>query len=150
MGAPKTRTIRLPVFVHASPKKVFDAVTRPELLTRWFMHRASITPKWGGSYSFSWEGGPTHTGRIVDFVRGKRMTLTWQWPGLEKLGVTKMKLSVERKADGSILRFTHSGFLTGGPWTDLYEGAIRGWTYFMMNFKSVMETNHDLRSPYDW
>jgi len=91
----KTRTIRLPIFVHASPKRVFDAITRPELLTRWFMDRATISPRKGGSYAFTWEGGPTHTGQIVDFVRGKRMTLTWQWPGLEKLGVTKLRLTVE-------------------------------------------------------
>jgi uncharacterized protein YndB with AHSA1/START domain len=150
MKSPKARTIRLPIFVHKSPSVVFDAITKPELLTRWFMDRATITPRKGGSYSFTWEGGPTHTGQVLEYIRGKRVTLTWQWPGKEKLGKTKLTLSVERKAGGTVLRFTHTGFLVGGPWTELYEGAIRGWTYFMMNFKSVMETNHDLRSPYDW
>ncbi|MGC2290129.1 MAG: SRPBCC domain-containing protein [Thermoplasmata archaeon] len=150
MTSPETRTIRMPIFVHASQRKVFEAITKPELLTRWFMDRATISPQKGGRYSFTWEGGPTHTGRIVDFVRGKRITLTWQWPGQEKLGVTKLKLTVEPKAGGTVLRFTHSGFLFGGPWDELYEGAIRGWTYFMMNFKSVLENGHDLRSPYDW
>ena len=150
MARSKTRTIRLPIFVHASPSRVFGAITRPELLTRWFMDRASISLQKGGSYSFAWEGGPTHTGRIVDFARGKRITLTWQWPRMEHLAVTKLRLTVEPKAGGTVLRFTHSGFLVGRPWDDLYEGAIRGWTYFMLNLKSVLETGHDLRSPYDW
>ncbi len=86
----------------------------------------------------------------MQFVRGRQLVLTWQWPGLEKLGVTRLKLSVEPHSGGTILRFTHSGFRRGSAWTDLYEGAIRGWTYFMMNLKSVLENGHDLRSPYDW
>jgi Activator of Hsp90 ATPase homolog 1-like protein len=77
-------------------------------------------------------------------------TLSWQWPGREQLGVTKLRLSIEPTEDGVVLIFTHSGFQRSGEWVELYEGAIRGWTYFMMNLKSVLETKHDLRSPCDW
>jgi uncharacterized protein YndB with AHSA1/START domain len=150
MGKATTRTLRLPIFIHASPDEVFKWITDPALLPRWMMDRAALSPSRGGSYSFTWEGGPTHTGTVTDFVPGQRITVTWQWPGKEKLGVTKLKLSVEGKDGGAVLRFTHSGFRKGGPWVDLYESSIRGWTYFMMNLKSVIETDHDLRSPYDW
>jgi len=150
MGRSKTRSIRLPIFIHASRKKVFKWVSEPKRLTRWFVDSATFSPRKGGNYSFTWEGGPAHSGKVLEFVRGKRITLSWQWPGQEDLGVTKLKLSVEPKEKGTVLRFTHSGFLKNGPWDDLYEGAIRGWTYFMMNLKSVLESGHDLRSPYDW
>lgn len=150
MAPAKTRTMRLPVFIHASPRKVFQAISEPKLLTQWFMDHATLQPHKDGTYSFTWEGGPTHTGRVLEFARGKRFTLAWQWPGLEKLGMTKLKLSIHPKAGGTLLRFTHSGFETHGAWVDLYEGAIRGWTYFMMNLKSVLENGHDLRSPCDW
>jgi uncharacterized protein YndB with AHSA1/START domain len=150
MTPSKGRTIRLPIFIHASPTRVFDAITEPEILTRWFMDRATLSAQKGGSYSFTWEGGPTHTGKVTRFVRGQQMVLTWTWPGLEKLGPTRLKLSLEPRKGGTVLRFTHSGFRRGRVWTDLYEGAIRGWTYFMMNLKSVLENGHDLRSPYDW
>ncbi|MGA7923731.1 MAG: SRPBCC domain-containing protein [Thermoplasmata archaeon] len=150
MAARKKRTIRVPVFIHASPKKVFKAITKPKLLTRWFMDSATLSARKGGTYSFAWEGGPTHTGKVLEFVRGKRLAITWQWPGQESLGMTKLKLSVEPKEGGTILRFTHTGFQTEGAWDELYDGAIRGWTYFMMNLKSVLENGHDLRSPYDW
>jgi hypothetical protein len=76
--------------------------------------------------------------------------LSWQWPGREKLEVTELKFSVEPKEGGTVLRFTHTGFGAGAAWTDLYDGAIRGWTYFQMNLKSVLEVGHDLRSPLDW
>lgn len=89
-------------------------------------------------------------GKVLEFVRGKRITLTWQWPGQEQLGVTKLRLSVEPKPGGTVLTFAHSGFQRRGAWVDLYDGAIHGWTYFMMNLKSVLDHGHDLRSPLDW
>jgi uncharacterized protein YndB with AHSA1/START domain len=145
-----TRTLRLPIFVRASPKRVFKWISTAERLTRWFSDSASLSGRKGGSYTLGWDGGPTHSGRVLEFKRGVGFTLSWQWPGKEHLGVTKLRLSIEPKEDGTVVRFTHSGFQKSGEWVELYEGAIRGWTYFMMNLKSVLETEHDLRSPYDW
>ncbi|HTT46232.1 MAG TPA: SRPBCC domain-containing protein [Thermoplasmata archaeon] len=145
-----TRTLRLPIFLHASPKRVFKWISTPERLTRWLCDSASLPARTGGTYRLGWDGGPTHSGRVLDFTRGAGFTLAWQWPGKERLGTTRLRLSIEAKDDGTVLRFTHSGFQRTGEWVDLYEGAIRGWTYFMMNLKSVMEAKHDLRSPYDW
>ncbi|MCI4336760.1 MAG: SRPBCC domain-containing protein [Thermoplasmata archaeon] len=150
MARASTRTLRLPVFIHAPPEKVFAAVTEPQLLTRWLMDRATFSAHKGAMYAFTWEGGPTHTGTILDFVPGKRFTISWSWPGHETLKATKLRLSLVPKEGGTVLTFTHSGFGTTGPWKELYEGSIRGWTYFMMNLKSVLETEHDLRYPHDW
>lgn len=138
------------MFVHATPSRVFKFISKPDLLTTWFMDRAVLPATRGGRYVFEWKGGPAHSGKVLDYVRGKRISLSWQWPGLEKLGRTRLSLSVEPKAGGTVVRFTHSGFRRAGAWVALYEGAIRGWTYFMMNLKAVLETGRDLRSPYDW
>jgi len=150
MPRAKTRTLRLPIFIHAPRKQVFDAISKPELLTKWFMDRATLSSQKGGGYEFTWEGGPTHTGRVLEFERGKRLTLTWQWHGREHLGVTRLRLTVDAKRGGTLLTFTHSGFRESKDWQDLYEGAIRGWTYFMLNLKAFLETGGDLRSPHDW
>lgn len=145
-----TRSLLVPIFINASPKKVFRWISDPKRLTRWFSDTATLSPRKGGDYTLGWDDGPTHSGKVIEFVPGKRVTLTWQWPGQENLGVTMLKLSVHPKGRGTVLRFTHTGFRRNGPWIDLYEGAIRGWTYFGMNLKSVLENGHDLRSPYDW
>jgi len=150
MARTKTRTIRLQTFVRASPKKVFKVITQPERLARWMLDEATLSPRKGGRYAFTWEGGPTHTGTVVKFERGKSITLTWQWPGIEDQLVTKLKFSVGRKEDGTILKLVHSGFPRDQRWVDLYGGAIQGWTYFLMNLKSVLDHGQDLRSPYDW
>lgn len=150
MARKRTRTLRLPIFIHAPPKRVFKWISDGKRLTRWFSDTAALSGRRGGRYTLAWEGGPTHSGRVLEFVRGRRLTLSWQWPEKEHLGSTKLKLSLEAKEKGTILRFTHSGFQGSEEWVELYEGAIRGWTYFMMNLKSVLENDRDLRSPYDW
>jgi uncharacterized protein YndB with AHSA1/START domain len=150
MPSAKSRAIELPIFIHASPDAVFRAITEPAQLTRWLLDRATLSARKGGRYSFSWEDGPTHTGRVLEFVPDEELTLSWQWPGHEKLGVTTLRLSLEAEEGGTVLRFAHTGFGAGEAWTDLYDGAIRGWTYLQMNLKSVLEVGHDLRSPLDW
>lgn len=150
MAATKMRTPRLPIFIHASRSQVFKAISEPELLKKWFVDQATLSPQRGGGYAFSWDDGPTHTGKMLEFDRGKSLTLSWQWLGQEHLGVTRLRLMVETKHGGTLLTFTHSGFRNSAAWRDLYEGAIHGWTYFMVNLKSFLESGNDLRSPYDW
>ena len=61
----------------------------------------------------------------------------------------RFKLEVEPKGKGTLVKVTHSKIPRGARWFDLYAGAVWGWTYFMMNLKSVLETGHDLRSKHD-
>jgi uncharacterized protein YndB with AHSA1/START domain len=150
MTATKTRTLRLRVFIRKPREQVFNGITDPKLLSKWFVDRAKLSAKKGGDYAYSWDGGPTHTGKVLEFRPGKRITLTWQWPGKERLGVTRLRLDVESRHGGTVLTFTHSGFRSSDAWREPYESAIRGWTYFMMNLKILLETGKDLRSPYDW
>jgi uncharacterized protein YndB with AHSA1/START domain len=150
MAVRKIRTIHLRAYVHASPKRAFRAISRPDRLTQWLLDDAVLSPRKGGRYAFTWEGGPTHSGRVLQFVQGKQLTLTWQWPGKEELLTTKLKLAVEPKKGGAVVKLTHSGFPRDPRWVDLYGGAIQGWTYFLMNLKSVLDHGHDLRSQYDW
>ncbi len=63
--------------------------------------------------------------------------------------MTKLRLSVEPRAGGTVQTFVHSGFHRRGKWADLYEGAIHGWSYLMMSLKSALDHGHDLCSPLD-
>jgi uncharacterized protein YndB with AHSA1/START domain len=145
----RSRSVRNQYYIRAPPKKVFRALTDPKRITRWFADRAELSTRKGGRYLFAWKGGPTHTGKLVEFVRGETVTFAWQWPGLEDAGTTRFKLAVEPRGKGTIVRVTHSKIPGGKKWDDLYAGAIWGWTYFMMNLKSVLETGYDLRSRHD-
>jgi uncharacterized protein YndB with AHSA1/START domain len=142
------RAVNHQYFVRASPDAVFHALTDPHWLTRWLCDRAEVSAKQGGTYLLAWNDGPTHTGTIVEFRKGRRVALAWTWPGVELQG-TVLSFSVRAREGGTVLTVEHSGFPRLEEWTELYGGAEWGWTYFALNLKSVLENGHDLRSKYD-
>lgn len=142
------RTVSHQYLIHALPERTFDAITKPEMLVRWLADRAEMSAREGGAYLLGWTDGPTHTGTVLEFDPGKRIALSWEWPGVSLRG-TVFRLSVEPKEGGSLFTVEHTGFPKLEKWTDLYGGAEWGWTYFAMNLKSFLETGHDLRSRLD-
>ena len=148
MSPDETRAVSHQYFIRTSAQRTFDAVTNPGMLVKWLADKAELTLRKGGSYRLGWNGGPTHTGTVLEFEPGKSIALSWDWPDVALHG-TVFKLSVEPKDDGSLLIVEHSGFPKVEKWADLYGGAEWGWTYFAVNLKSVLETGHDLRSHYD-
>lgn len=148
MSANGTRALSHQYFIRASPDAVFRALSDPSWLTRWLCDRAEISLRTGGTYLLAWNGGPTHTGKVVEFRPGARLALTWNWPGVDLEG-TVFSLGVQPAEHGTLFQIEHAGFPRLEQWTDLYGGAEWGWTYFAMNLKSVLETGRDLRSPQD-
>ena len=148
MSPDETRAVSHQYFIRTPAQRTFDAVTNPGMLVKWLADKAELTLRKGGSYRLGWNGGPTHTGTVLEFEPGKSIALSWDWPDVALHG-TVFKLSVEPKDDGSLLIVEHSGFPRAEKWADLYGGAEWGWTYFAVNLKSVLETGHDLRSHYD-
>jgi uncharacterized protein YndB with AHSA1/START domain len=148
MPVPATRTISHQYCIRGRPEEVFRAVTDPESIVKWLRDTARVSLHKGGANSLGWKDGPTHTGTVLAFVPGKRITLSWAWPGVDLAG-TKFTLAVEKKGEGSLLTVEHSGFPRSEGWTDLYGDAEWGWTYFAMNLKSVIEHGYDLRSERD-
>jgi uncharacterized protein YndB with AHSA1/START domain len=146
-GGPE-RKVDHQYFIRAEPAAVFRALTEPVWLTRWLCDTAEISPQKGGSYRLGWKDGPTHVGKIVEFVPGAQIALAWRWPGVELDG-TVFSLVVEPQEGGALLRILHTGFPRREEWVDLYGGAEWGWTYFAMNLKSVLEHGHDLRAKQD-
>ncbi len=148
MPSKRTRAVDHQYLIRAPPQKVFEAISRPAGLKRWLCDRAKLDPRTGGRYTLGWRNGPTHTGRIVEFVPGRSVTFEWAWEGIPVRG-TLFQLTVSPRGRGTELHVGHTGFPRDPRWVDLYAGAEWGWTYFAMNLKSVLETGHDLRAPID-
>jgi uncharacterized protein YndB with AHSA1/START domain len=148
MATQGTRTLSHQYLIRALPDRAFEAISSAAGLTRWLSDRAEITPRNGGDYTLGWNDGPTHRGKVLEFIPGRRITLSWNWEGVEIEG-TRFTLAVEPAEEGTLLKVEHSGFPRDEQWVDLYAGAEWGWTYFAMNLKSVLECGHDLRSRSD-
>ena len=51
------RTVEKELFIKATPKRVFQALTTKEDLERWFLAKAEIDLRPGGTIRFEWESG---------------------------------------------------------------------------------------------
>jgi uncharacterized protein YndB with AHSA1/START domain len=148
-AAKETRVLENQYFVRASPAQVFRALTDPERIVRWFADRAELEPRKGGAYRLGWQDGPTHAGKLLDFVPDRRVTFAWTWKEVPAVGTTRFRLEVERRGDGTLLTVSHLDIPSGIEYVELYAGAVWGWTYFMMNLKAFVEHGIDLRSKLD-
>jgi hypothetical protein len=60
-----------------------------------------------------------------------------------------MTFTVARQGRGTLLRLRHVGYPDSGGWAPIYGATQSGWSYFLMNLKSVLEHGHDLRCEQD-
>ena len=148
MASTPTRTVERAFFVRASPSNVYRAISTPKGLVSWMVVRADLPREVGARYELEFDGGWVHQGTVRRIQPGRSITLTWAWEGVPVKGTT-LTLAVRPRRGGAMFSFLHRGFPREPKWTDLYAGAERGWTYYGMNLKSVLETGHDLRSRWD-
>lgn len=147
-ASPSKRSVRQQFFIRAPPEKVFRAVSEPERLVTWFADAAEISLRKGGRFSFDWEEGFHHSGRVLEVVRGTTVLLEWVYDGPGGATArTRLRFSVAPKRKGTVVSVVNSGIPVGEKWLDVV-GIAQGWTFFLLNLKSVVETGHDLRSKH--
>lgn len=148
MSSNKTLQVDRQFFIHASPRKVFEAISTPSGLASWMVVRAELPREEGARYELEFDGGWRHHGTVDRFQARRSIALAWAWKGVPLKG-TILTLSVRSKNGGALFRVVHRGFPREQKWVELYGISEWGWTYYGMNLKSVLETGHDLRSPWD-
>jgi uncharacterized protein YndB with AHSA1/START domain len=134
-------------YFEAPVKKVFHALTDSKMLVKWFLSKAKVVPKKGGSYSFDWIGGYHMTGKVKRFETNKAVSFSWS----DKLksgewAKTTASFKVARKRRGTLLKLLHTGFKD----PEHFAECSSRWGYYLTNMKSVLNRGTDLRSKYDW
>jgi uncharacterized protein YndB with AHSA1/START domain len=145
----KVGPIRKTYYYEAPPERVFASLTVPKELTKWFLASATLTPRKGGSFRFKWlEGDYVMNGKVLDFDRPRGVRYAWIDRFGSKVFKTEVTFALTPKGKGTMLRVTHRGFKSGKKWVALYGGIQSGWTYYLLNLKSVLEHGTDLRSKH--
>lgn len=107
----------------ASPERVFEACTRPELLARWFSPKPfdvcefEADVRVGGRFAFRMTGAPGEyaaEGIYRELVPARRLVLTWTWtdgPADEPPDDATSLVTIDLKpdGDGTMLTLTHEG-----------------------------------------
>lgn len=144
---PKSYTATQAYYFKAKPERVFEALTQPKSLVRWFLSKAKIDPTSGGTFSFDWIGGYHMASKLKKYEKGKLVSFAW----IDKLkngqlAKTTASFNVAKKGLGTLLKLRHSGFKDPEHFAD----CSSRWAYYLTNMKSVLDNGRDLRSSYDW
>jgi uncharacterized protein YndB with AHSA1/START domain len=138
--SPNTSTIRVVGdFGNFTPQELFDHWVKPELLVQWWPREATVDPRLGGAYTFSWPEKDWHLrGTYTAFEPAKHLGFTWMWD--HDRGVSEplqVDLTFEEIPGGTQLRIEH------GPWADNEAaqterlGVIEGWIHFGMRLAGL-------------
>ena len=145
----KKLAIEQQYYFDSNPSEVFRALTEPSQLVKWFLASAKIKPRAGGSYTFTWQGGSSHTGVVKKAVAGRVLVLSWPDRVKGKTYLTQASFTFSKKGSGTLLTLKHTGFRQGDDWVWLFGAIQSGWAYFLTNLKSVLGQGKDLRSKHD-
>ena len=143
---PKEFAIEQSYYFRTPPEHVFEALTDPKLLVKWFLSAAKVERKKGGSYAFDWIGGYHMVGKVEAFEANRAVTYSWH-DKIEggKIADTTASFEVSEKDDGTLLRLRHTGFTV----PEHFAECASRWGYYLTNMKSVLDHGVDLRSEYD-
>ena len=98
---------------------VWDALTNPERIPRWFLPVTGDL-RVGGRYQLQGNAG----GTVERCDRPHRVGLTWEFGG----DVTWLELRLSEAAGGTVLELAHTAYVDPERWTEFGPGAVGvGW-----------------------
>ncbi len=135
----------------APPDKVFEVLTRPELILKWWGHEGmSVEPDrldftrlgpWGSVLVASDGGRYKMTGQVTHIDPPRSVGFTWAWhDDADRRGVeSHVTLSVEPHPEGGTLfRLSHVDL----PDDAAVQTQTGGWTSCLRRLDAIFSTNH--------
>ena len=129
-------------YIRSTPKKTWDAITKPEFTRKYWAGIANVSDWKKGS---KWDHlAPKNevwlTGEVVESTPPKRLMLTWADPD-ELKDKSRVTFEIEQVEDMVCLTVTHDGFKTGSK----MAGKVAwGWPRVLSSLKSFLETGKGL------
>jgi uncharacterized protein YndB with AHSA1/START domain len=145
---------KLRINTTASVEKAYAALSTPGGLESWFLRRADVSSggkprppgekiQKGDEYAFQWHGHPDsmrHSGKFLSTDGKSVISFTFS----QELPVT---ISVYRECEETIVELAETFDPTDeGVARNHYLGNMKGWIFFLVNLKSVLEGGLDLRN----
>jgi uncharacterized protein YndB with AHSA1/START domain len=128
-----TQSLEVRRIIPASPERVYDAWTKPEILTRWFAPSGDYTvtvhggeARAGGQYRIEMrhKNGASHVvvGEYREVRRPTRLVFTWKWEGTP-MSDTVVTVVFRPNGRHTEVVLTHTGFATEPE----REEHVKGW-----------------------
>jgi uncharacterized protein YndB with AHSA1/START domain len=103
------RTIEL----SAAPEEVWNALTRPELLSGWFGAEVEIDPRRGGAVDARFPDGTRRRGIVQVADPPRRLTFRWRAVAPAAGGASVVELALRAEGDATILTVVEEAGVLG-------------------------------------
>jgi uncharacterized protein YndB with AHSA1/START domain len=132
-------------FIVATPEKVFEAITKPEVTKRYWGHEnvSEWVPgsKWQHVRANA-ERNVNIVGKVIEISPPKRLVISWANPShaADPASYSRVTFDVE-SFDGGVVRLTvtHDDLEAGSA---MDSGIRRGWPIVLSSLKSLLETGN--------
>ena len=137
--SPNLKVIQLQADVTgAAASRLFECLTKPELLTRWWPQEAQVDGREGGAYRLSWPGmGWVLTGRYTVFVPGRTLAFTWSWDQEPDRPTRNVIIQLADSSEGTRMTLTHGDYTSSEDDQGERRGHIEGWLHFLLRLATV-------------
>jgi uncharacterized protein YndB with AHSA1/START domain len=141
-----TRTEHVYVmYIAATPKRVFDAIVKPEFTRQYWGHENVSDWKVGSP----WEhrdpesGQVKMIGKVVECDPPKRLVITWAYPAdvANPNEHTRVTFDLETIDEMVKLTVTHDQLVPG---SNMEKGITQGWPRVLSSLKTFLETGKPL------
>jgi uncharacterized protein YndB with AHSA1/START domain len=123
--------------IAAAPERVFDALTQPDELARWWTTELSATPEVGSLSEFRFnQGEAVRQFEVVELAEGERI----RWAvlrGPTHWAATCVTWRLTAGHNGTTLVFTHDGFALADPFCAQTRAE---WVFYLDSLCSYLET----------
>jgi uncharacterized protein YndB with AHSA1/START domain len=129
--------------VDGTPEQVWNALTDPKELVKWFPLEARVTPGVGGKFFVSW--GPDCEGEaeIIAWEPGKR--IAWKEP------LATVEFTIEARGRKTLVRMVQSGFFSGEAWeNEWFESTDYGWGFILLSLQWSLERHPGVDRQVRW
>ena len=140
-------TISREMILKASRDKVWDAITRPDMLTQWFAHKMNVsTLVIGQEFVFDWRPDYGYS-RAVVVQLDPKSHFAYRWEnGMDdhdtpftECPTTLVTFELEEVEGGTRLTVTETGIRTMRNPARVYEENSRGWETELGELKAYVE-----------
>jgi uncharacterized protein YndB with AHSA1/START domain len=132
----------------APVEDVWDALTTPERISRWFLP-ISGDYRVGGHYQFEGNAG----GEIVACDRPNRLRVTWAFGDTsDPASISEVEVRLAPAGEGSTtFELEHTAIVPGEMWDEYGPGAVGvGWDMGLLGLSLYLRTGATVEDPMAW
>ena len=131
--------------IHASPERVYQALTTAEGIRSWWTRDAELDARVGGTGEFRfYEKRRVTTVRVAEL--DPPVCVVWKTLSSFRPEWIDTTITFELRAEGeaTVLAFAHRGFAQAD---ETYALTTTGWGYFLVSLQQYLETGKGGPSP---